>query len=78
MVVPVAFHARSLRRSPPVTVNQILHAFLSTRPPLDDLLSVLPPLMPRFCSLANDPHHVVVAAGEGGLDRRLVEMAVTV
>lgn len=59
-----------------LTVPQVLHAFPSSRPPLDHLLSVLPQLMPRFYSLSNDPH--ISSARERIANRRLIEMAVTI
>ncbi|KAF1810860.1 hypothetical protein P152DRAFT_460159 [Eremomyces bilateralis CBS 781.70] len=65
-----------LRTGPHITVPQLLAAFPSARPPLDQLLSVLPQLMPRFYSLSNDPH--VSSTREGLAGRRLIEMAVTV
>lgn len=66
----------SLRTGPHITVNQLLHAFPSSKPPLSHLLSCLPQLMPRFYSLSNDPHTSCLADGE--TNRRLVEFAVTV
>ncbi|KUJ07174.1 uncharacterized protein LY89DRAFT_601769 [Mollisia scopiformis] len=63
------------RTGPHVTVNQLLHAFPSSKPPLDDLLSNLQPLMPRFYSLSNDPHESCVPAAGCS---RLIEIAVTV
>ncbi len=66
----------SLRTGPHITVPQLLHAFPSTNPPLDHLLSVLSQLMPRFYSLSNDPH--ISSARDGLAGRRLIEMAVTI
>ncbi|KAH6668998.1 hypothetical protein B0J14DRAFT_488256 [Halenospora varia] len=57
------------------TINQLLHAFPSSKPPLADLLSHLPQLMPRFYSLSNDPHESCVP--RAGCSR-LIEIAVTV
>ncbi|KAI9887146.1 MAG: hypothetical protein M1823_001053 [Watsoniomyces obsoletus] len=65
-----------LRTGPHITVTQLLHAFASSQPPLDHLVSVLNPLMPRFYSLSNDPHSSCMADGE--TNRRLIEIAVTV
>ncbi|EER28775.1 hypothetical protein D8B26_000946 [Coccidioides posadasii str. Silveira] len=65
-----------LRTSQYITVSQLLHAFPSSQPPLDFLLSVLNPLMPRFYSLSQDP--LLSQTADGGNDRRLVEIAVTV
>ncbi|KAJ9666229.1 hypothetical protein H2201_003663 [Coniosporium apollinis] len=66
-----------LRTGPHLTVNQLLHAFPSSKPPLPALLSVLEQLMPRFYSLSNDPH---VSSARHGLQagRRLIEVAVSV
>lgn len=64
------------RTGPHVTVSQLLHAFPSSKPPLDLLLSVLQPLMPRFYSLSNDPHESYEV--RDGRQHRLVEIAVTV
>jgi len=64
-----------LRTGPHVTMNQLLHAFPSSKPPLDLLLTQLNQLMPRFYSMSNDPHvSCVPAAGCS----RLIEIAVTV
>ena len=65
-----------LRSGPHVTLQQLLHAFPSSKPPLEALLATLNQLMPRFYSLSNDPH--VSSAREGLAGRRLIEMAVTV
>ncbi|EPE31708.1 Riboflavin synthase [Glarea lozoyensis ATCC 20868] len=63
------------RTGPHVTMNQLLHAFPSSKPPLELLLQQLQPLMPRFYSLSNDPHeNCVPRAGCA----RLIEIAVTV
>ncbi|KAG4416413.1 hypothetical protein IFR04_010459 [Cadophora malorum] len=63
------------RTGPHITMNQLLHAFPSSKPPLDHLLSQLQQLMPRFYSMSNDPHeNCVYKAG----CRRLIEIAVTV
>lgn len=64
-----------LRTGPHITINQLLHAFPSSKPPLDYLLSTLTQLMPRFYSLSNDPHESCIPA-EGCT--RLISMAVTV
>lgn len=64
------------RTGPHVSVAQLLHAFPSAKPPLDLLLSVLQPLMPRFYSLSNDPHDSFLT--RDGKTHRLVEVAVTV
>lgn len=63
------------RTGPHVTINQLLHAFPSSKPPLDHLLSQLQTLMPRFYSLSNDPHESCVP--RAGCSR-LIEMAVTI
>ena len=65
-----------LRTGPYITLAQLLHAFPSSKPPLEALFNVLPQLMPRFYSLSNDPFES--SAREGLSDRRLVEVAVTV
>jgi len=65
-----------LRTGPHITLQQLLHAFPSSKPPLEALCPVLNQLMPRFYSLSNDPH--VSSAREGLAGRRLIEMAVTV
>lgn len=64
------------RTGPHVTLAQLLHAFPSSKPPLDLLFSVLQPLMPRFYSLSNDPHESFQA--RDGKQHRLIEIAVTV
>ncbi|KAL2268519.1 hypothetical protein VTJ83DRAFT_3365 [Remersonia thermophila] len=64
------------RTGPHVTLVQLLHAFPSAKPPLDHLLSVLQPLMPRFYSLSNDPHESFL--NRDGKQHRLIEIAVTV
>ncbi len=63
------------RTGPHITVNQLLHAFPSAKPPLDTLLSQLQQLMPRFYSLSNDPTEACVPAAGCS---RLIEIAVTV
>lgn len=63
------------RTGPHVTVNQLLYAFPSSKPPLDHLLANLSPLMPRFYSMSNDPHESCVPAAGCS---RLIEIAVTV
>jgi sulfite reductase alpha subunit-like flavoprotein len=65
-----------LRAGPHITLQQLLHAFPSSKPPLEALLATLNQLMPRFYSLSNDPH--VSSAREGLAGRRLIEMAVTI
>ena len=65
-----------LRTGPHITLAQLLHAFPSSKPPLESLFSILPQLMPRFYSLSNDPFES--SAREGLAGRRLIEMAVTV
>lgn len=65
-----------LRTGPHITINQLLHAFPSSRPPLGHLLSVLNALLPRFYSLSQDPQ--ISRTREGLKDRRLIEVAVTV
>ncbi|TDZ31500.1 putative FAD-binding protein [Colletotrichum spinosum] len=64
------------RTGPHVSLSQLLNAFPSSHPPLDLLLSVLQPLMPRFYSLSNDPHDSFKQ--RDGKTHRLVEIAVTV
>jgi sulfite reductase alpha subunit-like flavoprotein len=63
------------RTGPHVTMNQLLHAFPSSKPPLDHLLTQLNQLMPRFYSMSNDPHDSCVPAAGCS---RLIEIAVTV
>ncbi|KAL4776112.1 hypothetical protein BDW60DRAFT_177756 [Aspergillus nidulans var. acristatus] len=65
-----------LRTSSHITVSQLLHAFPSSHPPLDHLLSTLNQLMPRFYSLSQDP--LISRKRKGDQYRRLVEIAVTV
>lgn len=64
------------RTGPHISVQQLLHAFPSAKPPLELLLSVLQPLMPRFYSLSNDPHDSYET--RDGKTHRLVNIAVTV
>lgn len=64
------------RTGPHITISQLLYAFPSAKPPLDLLLSVLQPLMPRFYSLSNDPHESYEI--RDGKQHRLIEIAVTV
>jgi len=64
-----------LRTGPHVTLPQLLHAFPTSKPPLDHLLSVLKQLVPRFYSLSNDPHENCVPVDGCS---RLIEIAVTV
>ncbi|KAK6341206.1 hypothetical protein TWF696_008292 [Orbilia brochopaga] len=61
-----------LRTGPYVTLLQLLNAFPSSQPPLEHLMAVLQPLMPRFYSLSSDPHTTKYA------HRRIIEIAVTV
>ncbi|KAI9737065.1 MAG: hypothetical protein M1834_000655 [Cirrosporium novae-zelandiae] len=65
-----------LRTNQHITLLQLLHAFPSSRPPLDHLLSVLNQLMPRFYSLSQDPQ--ISCERLGKTCRRLIEVAVTV
>lgn len=65
-----------LRTGPHITVVQLLHAFSSSQPPLEELLSCLQPLMPRFYSLSNDPHESYQIHDQK--QHRLIEVAVTV
>ncbi|CEJ60818.1 Putative FAD binding domain protein [Penicillium brasilianum] len=65
-----------LRTTSHISLSQLLHAFPSTRPPLDHLLSVLNTLMPRFYSLSQDP--MISCQFKGNECRRLIEVAVTV
>ncbi|KAJ9133205.1 hypothetical protein NKR19_g9139 [Coniochaeta hoffmannii] len=64
------------RTGPHVTLPQLLQAFPSSKPPLDLLMSVLQPIMPRFYSLSNDPHDSYQEYD--GRKHRLIEIAVTV
>lgn len=59
-----------------VTISQMLHAFPSAHPPLDELLSAMQQLMPRFYSLSNDPHESYQIRDRS--QHRLIEIAVTV
>ena len=65
-----------LRTGPHITMAQLLHAFPSSIPPLEHLLSTLNTLMPRFYSLSQDPQISCTRQGENC--RRLIEIAVTV
>jgi len=65
-----------LRTGPHITLQQLLHAFPSSKPPLEAICGVLSQLMPRFYSLSNDPH--VSSTREGLAGRRLIEIAVTI
>lgn len=65
-----------LRTGPYLTILQLLHAFPSSMPPLDHLLSTLNQLMPRFYSLSQDPHVSCERSGEEC--RKLIEIAVSV
>ncbi|KAI5309107.1 hypothetical protein KEM55_004062, partial [Ascosphaera atra] len=67
-----------LRTSAYITLPQLLHAFPSTQPPLDHLLSVLNTLMPRFYSLSHDPTFSETQTAAGTRSRRCIEIAVTV
>lgn len=64
------------RTGPHITVSQLLHAFPSSKPPLEHLLPQLQQLMPRFYSLSNDPHDSCVPSS--GSCKRVIEIAVTV
>ncbi|KAK5946128.1 hypothetical protein PMZ80_000268 [Knufia obscura] len=64
-----------LRTGPYLTLLQLLHAFPSSMPPLDHLLSTLNQLMPRFYSLSQDPH---VSCERSGAEHKLIEVAVSV
>ncbi|OHE97413.1 FAD binding domain-containing protein [Colletotrichum orchidophilum] len=64
------------RTGPHVSLSQLLHAFPSSHPPMDLLLSCLQTLMPRFYSLSNDPHDAYKT--RDGKVHRLIEIAVTV
>ncbi|EWC46989.1 hypothetical protein DRE_03751 [Drechslerella stenobrocha 248] len=61
-----------LRTGSYVTLLQLLNAFPSAKPPVEHLLAVLQPLMPRFYSLSSDPHTIKCA------HRRIIEIAVSV
>jgi sulfite reductase alpha subunit-like flavoprotein len=63
------------RTGPHITINQLLNAFPSSKPPLDHLLSQLQTLMPRFYSLSNDPYE---SCDRAAGCTRLIEIAVTV
>lgn len=65
-----------LRTGPNITLHHLLHAFPSSKPPLEQILGCMNQLMPRFYSLSNDPH--VSSSREGLAGRRLVEVAVSV
>lgn len=65
-----------LRTGSYITVSQLLHAFPSSQPPLDHLLSVLNTLMPRFYSLSQDP--LISCQRQDTKCRRLIEIAVSV
>ncbi|TGJ87896.1 hypothetical protein E0Z10_g823 [Xylaria hypoxylon] len=64
------------RTGPHISISQILSAFPSAKPPMDVLLTVLQPLMPRFYSLSNDPHESYEF--RDGKQHRIIEIAVTV
>ncbi|KAG6145161.1 hypothetical protein E4U28_001790 [Claviceps purpurea] len=64
------------RTGPHITISQLLYAFPSSHPPMDELLSCLQPLMPRFYSLSNDPHASFQIRDQK--QHRLIEIAVTV
>ncbi|RFU23600.1 hypothetical protein B7463_g12739, partial [Scytalidium lignicola] len=64
------------RTGPHITINQLLHAFPSSKPPLDHLLTQLQQMMPRFYSLSNDPHDSCIPSS--GSCKRVIEIAVTV
>ncbi|KAI0525585.1 FAD binding domain-containing protein [Xylaria bambusicola] len=64
------------RTGPHISISQILSAFPSSKPPMDVLLTVLQPLMPRFYSLSNDPHESYEI--RDGKQHRIIEIAVTV
>jgi sulfite reductase alpha subunit-like flavoprotein len=65
-----------LRTGPHISVLQLLHAFPSSQPPLEELLSATQALMPRFYSLSNDPHESFQT--RDNKQHRLIEIAVTV
>ena len=64
------------RTGPHVSISQLLNAFPSSRPPMDELLSCLQQLMPRFYSLSNDPTESYQIRDR--TQHRLIEIAVTV
>lgn len=64
-----------LRTGPYLTLSQLLHAFPSSMPPLDHLLSTLNQLMPRFYSLSQDP---MVSCERNGHCHRIIEVAASV
>ncbi|CAK7274567.1 hypothetical protein SEPCBS57363_006229 [Sporothrix epigloea] len=64
------------RTGPHVSLQQMLYAFPSAKPPLEKLLSILQPQMPRFYSLSNDPHESLAQNGDRA--HRVIEIAVTV
>ncbi|PNP40156.1 FAD binding domain-containing protein [Trichoderma gamsii] len=64
------------RSGPSISISQLLHAFPSAHPPMDELLSALQQLMPRFYSLSNDPHDTFQRGDQK--QHRLIEIAVTV
>lgn len=64
-----------LRTGPHCTMVQLLHAFPSSKPPLDQLLAHLEYLKARFYSLSNDP--VESCEPRAGC-ARLIEIAVTI
>ncbi|KAJ5216981.1 hypothetical protein N7468_009989 [Penicillium chermesinum] len=66
----------NLRTNSHITLSQLLHAFPSSRPPLDHLLATLNTLMPRFYSLSQDPQ--ISCTFKGTDCHRLIEIAVTV
>lgn len=65
-----------LRTGAHITLQQLLYAFPSSKPSLEELCNVSTQLMPRFYSLSNDPH--VSSARDGLAGRRLIETAVTI
>ncbi|KAF2858086.1 hypothetical protein K470DRAFT_260157 [Piedraia hortae CBS 480.64] len=65
-----------LRTGPHITLQQLLHAFPSSKPPLEALCGVLKQLMPRFYSLSNDPR--ISSDRAESMGRRLIEVAVTI
>ncbi|KAI9155246.1 putative FAD-binding protein C12C2.03c [Paramyrothecium foliicola] len=65
-----------LRTGPHISVLQLLHAFPSSQPPLEELLATTQALMPRFYSLSNDPHEAFQT--RDNKQHRLIEIAVTV